>query len=886
MKAKFKFFTLLSVLITTGPGSLLANVPEPDTILYGKVLHRAYGNEHQLTEGTLTWTLKNQNGVEYTFVAQLEDIQGVFSYRMSIPHQALSSGLTVDPSVIPLGVGEQTYEFTSIELDGYPAAILWSEIDFLSLIQNARAATYRIDLVVSFDLLDTDDDGMPDWWEQLYGLDWQTPDGGLLSDADPWTNLEEYLRGTNPLVDDRNPSLQTLSLFAYGESDNGVWLRAVDADSSAEELVYTLQSLPYGGYLHFIPAFAGEPETVLAPGATFTQAQINAGLLAYRHNDPSITETSFRVTVSDGTAVSEPAEVSIDVFPPSPLLALDESTESIPFWWREENVTFEAYWSLRENVISGDLVESALLYLLGKNYGWTLWDQRSDTLPVTLAATGAGSHFILGGAADDVLSGGAEDDILSGGLGQDVLSGGAGLDLFIVGDAGSEIITDFAMAEDILDLTELVAGQSGSLDAYLLAAFDGIDTTIGVDRDGDGSGFTDASIVLENAQLSQDDLHRLWSRGQLLLGNVRGFASITNEGWPTSPLEEGYTTAELILRRNGPADQALTVNLSISGSATNGTDYISIPNSVNFAINQSTTSITVDPLTDSISDYEQLILSLAPGTGYVSGAVSTGQIAIADAKQRFSIVAEDAYAVVGEGTRYFRVYRVGPKDSFVELLLNFSGTAKSGSDYTAINQLVSFSSGQLSKLIGVDALADGALIGETSRTLTIGIRPAFGDEYLLGESSEATMRLLASIEAFESWASESLSVESSSLSSEELQSTTSPRTGLQALLEYALSYGLDLDDGVDGDERAKLVPQLTQEADGMHVEFTRRLNDPSLQYIVECSSDLIEWHSGDQYFEPIELPAAEENAGRVRYRVIDPEGTGQCFIRVRVLINE
>src|SRR5690606_20203912 len=47
--------------------------------------------------------------------------------------------------------------------------------------------------------VDTDGDGMPDEWEKKYNLDPKNPnDGALDSDGDGYTNVEEYLNGTNP----------------------------------------------------------------------------------------------------------------------------------------------------------------------------------------------------------------------------------------------------------------------------------------------------------------------------------------------------------------------------------------------------------------------------------------------------------------------------------------------------------------------------------------------------------------------------------------------------------------------------------------------------------------------------------------------------------------
>lgn len=52
--------------------------------------------------------------------------------------------------------------------------------------------------------LDTDSDGMPDEWESTHGLKAKAAeDGSTDKDGDGYTNVEEYLNGTNPLVADR-----------------------------------------------------------------------------------------------------------------------------------------------------------------------------------------------------------------------------------------------------------------------------------------------------------------------------------------------------------------------------------------------------------------------------------------------------------------------------------------------------------------------------------------------------------------------------------------------------------------------------------------------------------------------------------------------------------
>ena len=49
---------------------------------------------------------------------------------------------------------------------------------------------------------DTDKDGLPNWWEELYGLNPNVADAHLDSDGDGRTNREEYNAGANPVIAD------------------------------------------------------------------------------------------------------------------------------------------------------------------------------------------------------------------------------------------------------------------------------------------------------------------------------------------------------------------------------------------------------------------------------------------------------------------------------------------------------------------------------------------------------------------------------------------------------------------------------------------------------------------------------------------------------------
>ncbi len=109
-------------------------------------------------------------------------------------------------------------------------------------------------------------------------------------------------------------------------------------------------------------------------------------------------------------------------------------------------------------------------------------------------------------------------------------------------------------------------------------------------------------------------------------GAVRG--TITNDDLPSITLtvspsnvtEDGMSNLMYTFTHNGITTNTFTVNYTVGGTATNGSDYNNIGTSVTFAAGSSTATVTVDPTADNrVEANETVSLTLTTGTGYITG---------------------------------------------------------------------------------------------------------------------------------------------------------------------------------------------------------------------------------------------------------------------------
>jgi hypothetical protein len=97
---------------------------------------------------------------------------------------------------------------------------------------------------------------------------------------------------------------------------------------------------------------------------------------------------------------------------------------------------------------------------------------------------------------------------------------------------------------------------------------------------------------------------------------------------PASVPEDGPANLAFTFLRSGSTSSALTVNYTVGGTATLGTDYTGIniaglTKTITFAAGAATASVSVDPTVDTgVEPNETVALSLAAGMGYTIGTTS------------------------------------------------------------------------------------------------------------------------------------------------------------------------------------------------------------------------------------------------------------------------
>ncbi len=193
-----------------------------------------------------------------------------------------------------------------------------------------------------------------------------------------------------------------------------------------------------------------------------------------------------------------------------------------------------------------------------------------------------------------------------------------------------------------------------------------------------------------------------------------------------SASEAGADTGRYTITRVGNSSQAITVNFSLTGTSTHGTDYSNIPLTISFAAGDATPkTVTITPIDDTLVEQDEtVILTLVAGNGYFVGTDASATVTIADNDHAQSglinVSATDSLAAEqATDPGEYTITRTGDTNEAISVQYTLTGTADNGTDYVNIPLSIDFAIGETSKTITLIPVDDSEVEGDESVILTL-----------------------------------------------------------------------------------------------------------------------------------------------------------------------
>jgi hypothetical protein len=267
---------LLFLLVGVFRGSCFASgIPEPSLVIYGTVTNVTASGSARMTAGTLTWTNRGDDGRVIVASTRLTNLLDQFSFVLQIPCESQIGSLTVSSNVLGIATPPITYDRSQMSIDGRVAKVVQTSLANFKLAKGDRGLVQRVDLILSFDPIDSDRNSLPDDWEgRFFGR------LGMDSKADPdqdgMSNLAEYLSGTDPT--------DSQSLFKFTKVSAATPAGVLLEWKSQEGKRYTLLRSPSLAPPSFVVVASGLPASpsinqfqdsgAVGPGPFFYQLKV------------------------------------------------------------------------------------------------------------------------------------------------------------------------------------------------------------------------------------------------------------------------------------------------------------------------------------------------------------------------------------------------------------------------------------------------------------------------------------------------------------------------------------------------------------------------------------------------------------------------------------
>ena len=186
----------------------------------------------------------------------------------------------------------------------------------------------------------------------------------------------------------------------------------------------------------------------------------------------------------------------------------------------------------------------------------------------------------------------------------------------------------------------------------------------------------------------------------------------------------------------------VTVNLSVTGTATAGTDYSSLGSSFTFPANASSTTLPVEVLSDNLVEANETVIVRMTGTdnGAVTiGAADDATITITDNDVAELSIAATTQAAEDATDGLFTIITTNQFSTPVTVDITVGGSAMEGTDYAAIGTQVVFPANRNTVTIPVDVTADNIL--ESDETVTVMMTGTNNAKVTIGSPDNAAITI-------------------------------------------------------------------------------------------------------------------------------------------------
>jgi len=206
---------------------------------------------------------------------------------------------------------------------------------------------------------------------------------------------------------------------------------------------------------------------------------------------------------------------------------------------------------------------------------------------------------------------------------------------------------------------------------------------------------------------------------------------------PSSVAEDSGTPLVYTVTRSASQPTAMLVNLTLSGTATSGTDYTGAVSSVTIPANATSATFNIVPVADTqVESDETVIFTVAAGAGYTVGAPASATGTIVNDDFPVATVSVSP-ATVNENGGVPLVYTISldrPNPVPLSIAFTLGGTGASGTDYTAVSSPLVIGAGATSATVSIAPIPDA--IPEPDKTVVLTLAPGAG--YQIGAPASAT----------------------------------------------------------------------------------------------------------------------------------------------------